>query len=195
MLVPATYRGAATLVAQYGDGYKATKAITITDEDQYITMTTNTDSQVTPGVLMVLGNGLNLRYMLPDMNSDIWKAVQVIPGKGLNMDVYVNNQEWGQWGDVSLHIPDYEEGKTSYTSADNHFSYMMEGMGGWVQLANEGELTINVTKSGDTYSFKISNAEGKLIDRTLGMDWDNTASVKFSVEFTAKEAEDIPQEN
>ena len=195
MLVPATYRGAATLVAQYGDGYKATKAITITDEDQYITMTTNTDSQVTPGVLMVLGNGLNLRYMLPDMNSDIWKAVQVIPGKGLNMDVYVNNQEWGQWGDVSLHIPDYEEGKTSYTSADNHFSYMMEGMGGWVQLANEGELTINVTKSGDTYNFKISNAEGKLIDRTLGMDWDNTASVKFSVEFTAKEAEDIPQEN
>ena len=66
---------------------------------------------------------------------------------------------------------------------------MMEGIGGWTNLESIGTLTVNVTKSGDNYTFKINNANAQLIDRTLGMDWDNTASVQFTVEFTAQKAE------
>ncbi len=189
LLTSATYRGAATLVAQYGDGYKVTKAITLTDEDQYVTLTANTSSGVTPGVLMVLGNGLNLRYQLPVSGDECWKAVSVTTERGLSLNAYINRQEQGIWGDVSLEIPGYVEGQTSYTSADNRFRYMMEGIGGWTNLESIGTLTVNVTKSGDNYTFKINNANAQLIDRTLGMDWDNAALVQFTVEFTAQKAE------
>lgn len=185
ILAPANYRGAATFVAQYGDGYKVTKDITITDADQTVYLTANTSTQVAPGVLMVLGNGLNLRYMLPEANDECWNAVS-ISERGLNMYAYVNKQEQGLWGGVNLSIPGYVDGTTTYTSSDNSFNYMMEGWGGWTQLSSEGALTINVTRSGDNFTFKISNADGQLVDRTVGMDWDSAASVKFSVEFTAK---------
>lgn len=187
MLAPASYRGAATFVAQYGDGYKVTKAINITDADQTIYLTANTSAQATPGVLMVLGDGLNLRYMLPDANDESWNSV-TITESGLNMYAYMNKQAEGQWGDVHLSIPDYVDGTTttSYTSSNNSFHYMMEGWGGWTQLSSVGVLTVNVTRSGDNFTFKISNADGQLIDRTMGMDWDNAALVKFTVEFSAK---------
>ena len=68
---------------------------------------------------------------------------------------------------------------------------MMEGMGGWTQVNSEGAFTVNVTKNGDIYTFKIANATGKLIDRAMGLDWDTAATVKFSVEFSAKLAGDI----
>ena len=186
ILAPATYRGPATLVAQYGDGYKVQQAIKITDDDQVVNLTANTSSQQTPGVLMVLGNGLNLRYAMPAASDPCWNAVNVSP-RGLNMNVYLNRQDQGEWGNVNLYIPDYVEGTTTYTSSENSFHYMMEGVGGWTQIETEGELTVNVTKSGDTYNFKISNANARLVDRTLGMDWDTAASVKISVEFSAKE--------
>ena len=188
-LAPAGYRGPATFVAQYGDGYKVQQAITITDADQVINLTANTDSQATPGVLMVLGDGLNLRYTLPDPSDECWNAISINPEGGLSLNAYVNNQEQGAWGGVNLNIPDYdpENPKTSYTSANNSFHYMMEGWGGWTQIETQGELTINVTKSGDIYTFNIANANATLVDRTLGMDWNSAAAVKISVEFYAKE--------
>ena len=188
-LAPAGYRGPATFVAQYGDGYKVQQAITITDADQVINLTANTDSQATPGVLMVLGDGLNLRYTLPDPSDECWNAISINPEGGLSLNAYVNNQEQGAWGGVNLNIPDYdpENPKTSYTSANNFFHYMMEGWGGWTQIETQGELTINVTKSGDIYTFNIANANATLVDRTLGMDWNSAAAVKISVEFYAKE--------
>lgn len=185
IMAPANYRGAATFVAQYGDGYKVTKAITLTDADQTVYLTANTSTQVTPGVLMVLGNGLNLRYMLPEANDECWNSVS-ISENGLQLNAYMNKQAEGIWGDVNLSIPDYVDGTTSYTSSENSFHYMMEGVGGWTQLSSEGALTINVTRSGDNFTFKISNADGKLVDRAVGMDWDSAAQVKFSVEFTAR---------
>ena len=188
-LAPAGYRGPATFVAQYGDGYKVQQAITITDEDQVVNLTANTNAQFTPGVVMALGDGLNLRYMLPDPSDECWNAVGFSPEQGLFVNAYIDNQEQGAWGGINLNIPDYdpENPKSSYTSANNSFHYMMEGWGGWTQIETQGELTINVTKSGDIYTFNIANANATLVDRTLGMDWNSAAAVKVSVEFSAKE--------
>lgn len=190
-LAPASYRGPATFVAQYGDGYKVQQAITITDADQVINLTANTNAQFTPGVLMVLGDGLNLRYTLPDPSDECWNAVSISSEGGLSLNAYINNQEQGAWGGVNLNIPDYdpENPQASYTSANNSFHYMMEGWGGWTQVETQGALTVKVTKSGDIYIFKISNADAILIDRSMGMDWDTAAPVKISVEFSAKEGE------
>ena len=193
LLAPSVYRGPATIVAQYGDGYKVQQAITITDEDQVINLTANTSSQATTGVLMVLGEGLNLRYILPDASDPCWKSVTV-GENGLRVEAYVSHQEMGVWGDVSLYIPDYVEGQTSFTGDKNSFSYMMEGNSGWTQLQSQGKLTINVTKSGDNYTFKIANADATLVDRALGMDWETAAAVKFTVEFTAQPGEAINED-
>lgn len=188
LMAPSVYRGPATIVAQYGDGYKVQKAITITDEDQVIDLTANTNSDATPGILMVLGEGINLRYQLPDASDQCWKSV-IIDENGLRVGAYVNHQEMGVWGDVSLYIPDYVEGQNTFTSDKNSFNYMMEGSGGWTQLQSQGKFTVNVTKSGDNYTFKIANADATLVDRSLGMDWETAASVKFTVEFTAQPGE------
>ena len=188
LMAPSVYRGPATIVAQYGDGYKVQKAITITDEDQVIDLTATTNSDATPGVLMVLGEGINLRYQLPDASDQCWKSV-IIDENGLRVGAYVNHQEMGVWGDVSLYIPDYVEGQNTFTSDKNSFNYMMEGSGGWTQLQSQGKFTVNVTKSGDNYTFKIANADATLVDRSLGMDWETAASVKFTVEFTAQPGE------
>ena len=142
---------------------------------------------------MVLGEGLNLRYMLPDASDPCWKSV-IIDENGLRVEAYVSHQEMGVWGDVSLYIPDYVEGQTSFTGDKNSFSYMMEGNSGWTQLQSQGKLTINVTKSGDNYTFKISNADATLVDRALGMDWETAAAVKFTVEFTAQPGEAINED-
>ena len=193
VMAPANYRGAATFVAQYGDGYRVTQAINITDADQVLTLTANSSSQSVPGVILVLGTNLNRRYTLPDASDECWNAVRITE-RGL--EVYAGTdkgQGEGEWmyTGVNLFIPNYAEGTTSYTSSENSFSYMHEGMGGmggWAQLSSYGELTINVTKSGDTYTFKIANADGQLMDRDLGMDWNSIAPVKFTVEFSAKPA-------
>ena len=137
---------------------------------------------------MVLGEGINLRYQLPDASDQCWKSV-IIDENGLRVGAYVNHQEMGVWGDVSLYIPDYVEGQNTFTSDKNSFNYMMEGSGGWTQLQSQGKFTVNVTKSGDNYTFKIANADATLVDRSLGMDWETAASVKFTVEFTAQPGE------
>ena len=193
LLAPAIYRGPATIVAQYGDGYKVQQAITITDADQVINLTANTSSVGGIGLLQVIGTGLNLRYDLPEASDPFWNAVTINPGKGLSVNAYTQSHDkLGVWGNLNLEIPDYVEGTTTYTSEQNSFGYMMEGMGGWTQVNSEGAFTVNVTKNGDVYTFKIANATGKLIDRSMGMDWDTAATVKFYVEFSARPAEDIP---
>lgn len=187
VLAPANYTGAATFVAQYGDGYRVTQAINLTGVDQVLALTANTSSQAVPGVLMALGVGLNVRYNLPDAADECWNAVRITEN-GLELNAYMNKQTEGMWGGVNLHIPGYTEGTTSYTSENNSFGYFLEGNGGWVQLGSQGSLTVNVTKSGDTYTFKIVNADGQLIDQSMSMDWNNFATVKFTVEFSAKPA-------
>lgn len=179
------YTGPATFVAQYGDGYKVTKDITITQADLVVNLTANTNAVLTPGVLMVLGDGLNLRYTLPEYSDPMWDAVNVIEGKGLVMDAYLSSENQMEWGSVNINIPDYT-GQSSFTSNQGTFHYMKEGMGGWTQVQSMPNVTIKVTKSGDKYTFKIENADAQYINPNLGFNWDNVALVKFSVEFSAR---------
>lgn len=196
LLAPATYRGEATLSAQYGDGYKVQQKFTITDNDQVVNMTTNSSAPVSVGVLQVVGDGLNMRYDLPKTTDEDYRASVNLTARGLEAAISLSHQKdqsnWG-WVEVFVNIPDYVEGTSTYTSSGNAFRYMVEGMEGWTQLQSMGELTINVTKSGDTYTFKIAGGDAQLIVPSLGLDWNNAAAVKFSVEFSAKNTEEIPE--
>jgi len=193
LLAPANYRGPATIFAQYGDGYKVQQAITITDADQVVYLTANTSSVGGAGILQVIGNGLNVRYELPVASDPCWNAVSITPERGLSVNVYINNQDkMAGWGNVMLQIPDYVEGTTTYTSEQNEFEYMLEGGSGWSRVESQGAFTVNVTKSGDTYTFKIANADGRLTDRSMGLEGDSAAPVKFYVEFSAKLADNTP---
>ncbi len=190
LLAPANYTGPATLYAQYGDGYQVSKQFDITGENVVVNLTANTSSTATPFLLRAIGDGLNLAYQLPDPDDECWNAVSV-SGKGLNLNAYIQNKN--EWGGVNINIPDYDPAnpQPSYTSTNNSFSYMKEGMGGWTQIQTEetgSALTINVSKSGDVYTFKITNADAKLIDPNKGFDWNNGAPVKISVEFSARAA-------
>ena len=198
LLAPATYRGGATLIAQYGDGYKVQQKFTITDYDQVINMTTNSSAPAGVGVLQVVGAGLNMKYNLPNAANEDYHSSVNLSERGLEAYATISHQkdasDWG-WEEVAVVIPDYVEGTSTYKSSSNTFRYMVEGMEGWTQLQSMGELTVNVTKSGDTYTFKIAGADAQLIVPSLGLDLDNAAAVKFSVEFSVKPTEDNMMEN
>lgn len=187
LLAPANYTGPATLVAQYGDGYQVSTTFTIGSEDVVVNLTANTSAEATPYVLRALGDGLNLSYQLPAPDEECWNSV-TISEKGLTVGAVIQNER--EWGDVHLFIPDYdaENPKTSYTSENNSFGYMKEGNGGWVQIETSGTLTIGVSKSGDVYTFKITNANALLRDPNKGFDWNNEAPVRITVEFSARKA-------
>ena len=190
MMAPANYTGDATLVAQFGDGFKVEQAITITDADQVINITTNSDAPGGTGIIQVVGTGLNTRYVMPEPSSMFWDNAVTISERGLEVSVYIQNQgKMDGWGNIFLNIPDYTEGQTIYTSSSNSFEYMMEGGNGWTRLkSTEKEFTVEVTKNGNVYTFKIANADGELVDRSLGVESDSPIAVKYSTEFTAKEA-------
>ncbi len=189
MMAPANYTGDATLIAQFGDGFKVEQAITITDADQVINLTANNNAQAGAGIIQVAGPGLNTRYVMPEPSSPFWNnAVSITEGRGLSVNVQIVNQgKMDGWGHIILNIPGYTEGQTTYTSSSNSFEYMMDGPGVWTRLmSGDKEITIVVTKNGDAYTFKIVNAEGELTDRSLGLDSENAMTVKYSTEFTAK---------
>lgn len=191
LLAPANYTGPATLYAQYGDGYQVSKQFDITGEDVVVNLTANTSSTATPFLLRAIGDGLNLAYQLPDPDDECWNSAVSVGGKGLQMNAYVQNKN--EWGGVNINIPDYDPAnpQPSYTSTNNSFSYNKEGMGGWTQIQTEetgSALTINVSKSGDVYTFKITDADAKLIEPSKGFDWNNGAPVKIYVEFSARAA-------
>lgn len=186
LLAPANYTGPATLFAQYGDGYQVSTQFTIGSEDVVVNLTANTSAEATPFVLRALGDGLNLAYQLPEPDDECWKSVSVTSGKGLTMNAHVQRQDWH--GYVIINIPDYdaENPQPSYTSANNVFEYMVDGNTGWTQIQSNGELTIGVSKSGDIYTFKITNADALLRDPNKGMGWNEEAPVKITVEFSAR---------
>jgi hypothetical protein len=186
IIAPTSFRGTAKLIAMFGDGSKAEQAIEITDADQTVDITVNSSAVAGAGLIVVAGEGLNTWYQIPDGNNGVWDGeVSVDANNKLTayFNVGGNNKEWGG---VNVTIPDYNESKTSYVSSSNAFNYFKEGMGGWTQIeCRNGELTIEVTKNGDVYSFKV-NGPGTLIDRSLGMDWDTALPVTVGAEFSIK---------
>lgn len=196
LLAPANYRGEATLYAQYGDAYKVKKKFTITDSDQVVNLTANSNAPAGVGVLQVVGDGLNIKYNLPSATDAAYESSVIVSDGTLEAHASINHQKdagsWG-WEEVSVTIPNYVEGTSTYTSSNNTFYYMVEGMEGWTQVQSQGELTVNVTKSGDTYTFKIAGADAQLKVPSLGIDWENPAAVKFSVEFSVKESAGQPE--
>ena len=187
LMAPANYRGEATLVAQYGDGYTVKKTFTVTDNDQTINLTANTSSQVITGRILVKGDGINIVYDLPEASDENWnEAVRYSQENGLSVQIFLGQQGKNNndiWGTMYLNIPEYTEGQTTFTGQSNSFYYNREERGkGWVNLGSEG-LTIAVTKSGDNYTFKIENANATLNTMELG---EEEVPVKISTEFTAK---------
>ena len=187
IIAPASYRGAAKIYVMLGDGSKTEQAIEITDADQTVNITINSSAPAGAGIIVVAGAGLNTWYELSDGNNGVWDGEVTIDSQGLaaRIDFGGENKNQG-WGSLNINIPDYEEGKTTYTSSTNNFHYMLEGMGGWTQIdCSDAESTVVVTKNGDIYSFKF-NGTGTLIDRSLGMDWDTALPVSVATEFSVK---------
>ena len=188
---PVSYRGEATLKARFGDGTIAEKTITITDDDQTINFAVENSSAAGAVVIHVTGpDGLNIKYNFPAPKNGSTYANAVTFSEG-TMTVSINTHDQmdegqdkaHQWGGIQLQIPNYDSSKTSFTASS--FGYFLEGQG-WVQLGADN-VPVTVTKNNGVYNFKISNAQGELMDRDLGLDWDNKATVKFSTEFSASE--------
>lgn len=195
LYAPAAYRGAAKLIAQFGDGYKVEQDIIITDENQTIDLVANNSSAASAGVIVVTGDGLNTRYLAASPTGGAWEeAVTYDATRGLQFSCDLGGENKNQgWGGVYITIPDYDETQANFTTNNGKFEYFMEGTGGWTRLstgAHQGSteipITINVKKEGDTYTFIIANANAYLIDRSLGIEFENEMQVKMSVEISGK---------
>ncbi len=190
IVAPSSYRGAAKLIALFGDGSKVETDFTVTDADQTINVDVNKDVPAGAGVVVVVGDGINTWYSIPGGTSGVWDGQITVDERGFTASFYVQisdgDKSQAGWGDVSINIPDYDASKTTFDNVNNNFRYMLEGMGGWTQIESSGQgVKIQVTKNGDVYSFKV-NGNGTLIDRSLGIDYDDKAPVQISAEFSIK---------
>ena len=180
---PAGYTGPATFYAKYGDGYKEQWTIDITGSDQEINQVTNTSAQAGAGVLVIKGSGLNLKYNLPGVDKD-WN----INSAGSNLTASVFYHMDGDWGhsNMGITIANYNENQTVYTGEGNIFNFNIDSASEMVNVfTNKKPLTVNVTKSGDIYTFKIVNAEASYNDMNTGGE---ELPVTISAEFSAKES-------
>ena len=188
---PANYRGDAKLMALFGDGSVAEQSITITDDDQTVNFAVDNNAAAGAAIIKVTdSNGLNKQYIFPaPKNGSVYEnAVTFSEG---TMTVSINTMDQMDskeeahregWGDINLQIPNYDATKTSFTASS--FNMFLEGQR-FVQVGADN-VPITVTKNGDVYNFKISGAKGTLMDRDMGFEWDNKATVNISAEFAAK---------
>ena len=188
---PISYRGEATLKAKFGDGKIAEQAITLTDADQTINFAVNNDSPAGATIIQVSGpNGLNIKYVMDaPKNGSTYENAVTFQGSSMTVSCSTMDQSEEKeeemrkgWQFINLQIDNYDASKTDFTASS--FSFFNEG-NSMSQITAEN-VPVKVTKSGDVYNFKISNASGKLMDRDRGFDWDNELAVKFSTEFSAK---------
>ncbi len=188
---PISYRGAATLKAKFGDGKIAEQAITITADDQTINFAVNNNSPAGATIIQVSGpNGLNIKYVMdPPKNGSTYENAVTFEGTTMSVAFGTMDQDGDKeqemrqgWQNINLQIENYDASKTDFTASS--FSFFNEGNS--MSQVTAGDIPVKVTKSGNVYNFRITNATGKLMDRDRGYDWDNELSVKFSTEFSAK---------
>jgi len=196
LYAPCGYTGSAKLIGQFGDGSQAEVAITLNGEDQTVNLTVDNGSSAGGGIIHISGNGLNFNYVLP-LAADggtLRGTYNLYPER--NNTFYADFGEQPNWDDpnidphskawtqVSIEIPDYSESKTSFTNST--LRYYLEGHAGRRSLAVE-KCTINLTRNGETFTFKISKAAGVIQqDMDRNIDWDNPANVTVDAEIGAR---------
>lgn len=190
MFAPNSYRGKATIVAMFSDGYTVEKEFTVTDEDQTIDFTANSSSAPAENVIAVTADGLNLRYTLPspDNGTSVYDASMKISSNYLS--AYLHFQSPDGWGGVDIVIEDFDAMAQAFTSTKNSFSYSMEVRSAysmnWMNLWSSDEgIPIQITNNNGIYTFNIAGAAGKLRDKALG--FEDEKDVMFTVKFSVRD--------
>lgn len=191
MYAPNSYRGKATIVAMFSDGYSVEKEFTVTDEDQTIDFTANSSSAPADNVIAVTADGLNARYTIPapDNGTSVYDASMKFSDNYLS--AYLHFQSPDGWGGMDIVIEDFDATAQAFTSTKNHFSYSMESRTAtsmsWMNLWSSDEgIPIQITNTNGIYTFNISGAAGKLRDMALG--FEDEKDVMFTVKFSVRDA-------
>ena len=189
LYAPANYKGSAKLVALFGGGIQADQEFEIDGNDKTVNVSVNSDSGANGGVFQVTGDGISFKYVV----KDALKGSSSLSDGTLNISLIDldDSKEFdhmtGSMHYVSIAIPNYDSSKSSFADAEVYFG--TEGHGaGRVSMNMKG--TLQLTKNGSNYSFKMANVKGTVQeDQDRNIQWpgiDVIVNAEFSGTVTSE---------
>ena len=184
---PAGVTGAAMITASFNDGTSFTHNFELTGADQVVNFSVNSNSSIGAGVVTVKNESLGIKatYFLPaPKNGGYWEGAavdgSVFTGGFTTQDKDYIDWEKGETVDmVTFGVNDYASGKTHFESGS--FFWMKEG-GPHLRIDVQNGAA-DITKNGDVYTFKMTDADGTLEDQMKNYIY---VDVKVSVEISVK---------
>ncbi len=189
LYAPANYKGSAKLVALFGGGIQATQAFEIDGKDKTVNVSVESDSGANGGIFQISGNGVNFKYVV----KDALKGTSSLGDGTLNISLtdLDDSKEFdhmtGSMHYISISIPNYDSSKSSFADAEVYFGTEGHGAG---RVGLEMKGTLQLTKKGSTYSFKMANVKGTVQeDQDRNIQWpgiDVTVNAEFSGTVTSE---------
>ncbi len=177
LVLPIGYKGVAVLHVTTAAGEEVSKNLELTSEDQYVEVTIRTENDIVGDGQLIFTNekGESVKYSTPSVNAEIDQSGITIIDKYLECNLMKISKNGGM-EQLSLSIDNYNPATTRYDKVAAHFA--QEGQT-WMQV--QMSVTVDVTKNGDVFTFKIVSGNGSV---NTG-NWDEQTKVTVTGEFTA----------